>query len=99
MQIVSFVFLCAQFYAFQIQIAPVTITLHLGVWSKVLVNNLLQSLSLHIFHRLHSGKQRHPVLCFGYSHYNLGFICTTASLTVVRWPADIAIIQLHDAGK
>ena len=53
MQIANFVFLGFQLYTIQLQIASVTITFDFGIRSKILVNNLLQGLSLDVVDYLH----------------------------------------------
>lgn len=53
MQIICFVFLCVQFHTFQIQVASVTVAFYLRFWHKILVDDFLQSLSLHVIYYLH----------------------------------------------
>ena len=99
MQIICFVFLCVQFHTFQIQVASVTVTFYLCFWHKILVDDFLQSLSLYVIYCLHPGKQWCTVCCFGYGHHNLGLIRTTTSFAVMGRSANIAVIQLYNAGK
>ena len=53
MQITDFILLGFQLYAIQFQIASVPITFDFGIRSKILVNNLLQGLSLDVIDYLH----------------------------------------------
>ena len=53
MQIADFILLGFQLYAIQFQIASVPITFDFGIWSKILVNNLLQGLSLDVIDYFH----------------------------------------------
>ena len=99
MQIICFVFLCVQFHTFQIQVAFVTVAFYLCFWHKILVDDFLQSLSLYVIYYLHPGKQWCTVCCFGYGHHNLGLIRTTTSFAVMGRSANIAVIQLYNAGK
>ena len=99
MQIICFVFLCVQFHTFQIQVAFVTVAFYLRFWHKILVDDFLQSLSLYVIYYLHPGKQWCTVCGFGYGHHNLGLIRTTTSFAVMGRSANIAVIQLYNAGK
>ena len=99
MQIICFVFLCVQFHTFQIQVAFVTVAFYLRFRHKILVDDFLQSLSLYVIYYLHPGKQWCTVCCFGYGHHNLGLIRTTTSFAVMGRSANIAVIQLYNAGK
>ena len=56
-------------------------------------------LSLYVIYYLHPGKQWYAVFCFGHGHHDLGLIRTTTAFTVMGRPADIAVIQLYNAGK
>ena len=53
MQIANFVLFGLQLYAIQFQITSVPITFDFGIWSKILVSNLLQGLSLDVIDYLH----------------------------------------------
>ena len=99
MQIICFVFLCVQFHTFQIQVASVTVAFYLRFRHKILVDDFLQSLSLYVIYCLHPGKQWCTVCGFGYGHHNLGLIRTTTSFAVMGRSANIAVIQLYNAGK
>ena len=99
MQIICFVFLCVQFHTFQIQVASVTVAFYLRFRHKILVDDFLQSLSLYVIYYLHPGKQWCTVCGFGYGHHNLGLIRTTTSFAVMGRSANIAVIQLYNAGK
>ena len=99
MQIICFVFLCVQFHTLQIQVASVTVAFYLRFRHKILVDDFLQSLSLYVIYCLHPGKQWCTVCCFGYGHHNLGLIRTTTSFAVMGRSANIAVIQLYNAGK
>ena len=99
MQIICFVFLCVQFHTFQIQVASVTVAFYLRFRHKILVDDFLQSLSLYVIYCLHPSKQWCTVCCFGYGHHNLGLIRTTTSFAVMGRSANIAVIQLYNAGK
>ena len=99
MQIICFVFLCVQFHTLQIQVASVTVAFYLRFRHKILVDDFLQSLSLYVIYYLHPGKQWCTVCCFGYGHHNLGLIRTTTSFAVMGRSANIAVIQLYNAGK
>ena len=80
-------------------VAFVTVAFHLRFRHKILVDDFLQSLSLYIIYYLHLGKQWCTVCCFGYGHHNLGLIRTTTSFAVMGRSANIAVIQLYNAGK
>ena len=99
MQIICFVFLCVQFHTLQIQVASVTVAFYLRFRHKILVDDFLQSLSLYVIYYLHPGKQWCTVCGFGYGHHNLGLIRTTTSFAVMGRSANIAVIQLYNAGK
>ena len=99
MQIICFVFLCVQFHTFQIQVASVTVAFYLRFRHKILVDDFLQSLSLYVIYCLHPGKQWCTVCGFGYGNHNLGLIRTTTSFAVMGRSANIAVIQLYNAGK
>ena len=96
---ICFVFLCVQFHTFQIQVASVTVAFYLRFRHKILVDDFLQSLSLYVIYYLHPGKQWCTVCGFGYGHHNLGLIRTTTSFAVMGRSANIAVIQLYNAGK